>query len=217
MSKILIIAEHDGAVLNQSTAKVVACAAGIDGAEIDIAVFAASAAQVAAEAATLESVARVLTIENEANQHALAATLAPQIVAIAAGYSHVFGPSTTFGKDLMPRVAALLGVNQVSDIMSVVGSHTFKRPIYAGSVVVTMEAPADVPVVATVRTASYPAVGGGNAAAIENVDINVDLPQHTRYIELQAGSSDRPDLQTAGTVVAGGRALASAENFELIL
>jgi len=216
MSKILIIAEHDGAVLNQSTAKVVACAAGIDGAEIDIAVFAASAAQVAAEAATLESVARVLTIENEANQHALAATLAPQIVAIAAGYSHVFGPSTTFGKDLMPRVAALLGVNQISDIMSVVGSHTFKRPIYAGSVVVTMEAPADVPVVATVRTASYPAVGGGNAAAIENVDINVDLPQHTRYIELQAGSSDRPDLQTAGTVVAGGRALASAENFELI-
>jgi electron transfer flavoprotein alpha subunit len=116
----------------------------------------------------------------------------------------------------MPRVAALLGVNQISDVMSVSGPHTFKRPIYAGSVVVTMEAPVDVPVVATVRTASYSAIGSDNAATIESVDVNVELPQHTRYIELQAGSSDRPDLQTAATVVAGGRALASAENFELI-
>jgi len=216
MSKILIIAEHDGAALNPSTAKVVACAAEIDGAEIDIGVFASSATQVAAEAAVLDSVTRVLTVENEANQHALAAILAPQIVAIAKDYSHIFGPSTTFGKDLMPRVAALLGVNQISDVMSVHGTHTFKRPIYAGSVVVTMEAPVDVPVVATVRTASYSAIGSDNAATIESVDVNVELPQHTRYIELQAGSSDRPDLQTAATVVAGGRALASAENFELI-
>lgn len=216
MSKILIIAEHDGAALNPSTAKVVACAAEIDGAEIDIVVFASSTTQVVAEAAALDSVTRVLTVENEANQHALAAILAPQIVAIAKDYSHIFGPSTTFGKDLMPRVAALLGVNQISDVMSVNGPHTFKRPIYAGSVVVTMEAPVDVLVVATVRVASYSAIGSNNAATIESVDVNVELPQHTRYIELQAGSSDRPDLQTAATVVAGGRALASVENFELI-
>jgi len=216
MSKILIIAEHDGAVLNQSTAKVVACAAGIDGAEIDIAVFAASAAQVAAEAATLESVARVLTIENEANQHALAATLAPQIVAIAAGYSHVFGPSTTFGKDLMPRVAALLGVNQISDIMSVEGSHTFKRPVYAGNAVVTVEAPAGYPLVATVRIASYQAVNSGNSAPVEAKSVAVEIPDHTRVVELQSGQSDRPDLQTAARVVAGGRALGSTEGFDLI-
>ena len=135
-----------------------------------------------------------------------------QGVAAASGYSHVFGPSTTFGRDLMPRVAALLGVNQVSDIMSVEGSHTFKRPIYAGNAVVTLEAPADAVVVATVRTASYKAVGGGNSAPVESVECTAEIPAHTRFVELQAGSSDRPDLQTAAKVVAGGRALASASN-----
>ncbi len=216
MSRILVIAEHDGVVLNPSTAKTVACAAEIDGAEIDIAVLAESSLQVAAEAAALASVTRVRTVDNEANKHPLAAVLAPQIVALADGYSHVFGPSTTFGKDLMPRVAALLGVNQISDIMSVEGTHTFKRPIYAGNAIVTMEAPADVTVVATVRTASYSAVGGGNAATVESADISVELPTHTRFVEMQAGSSDRPDLQSAAKVVAGGRALASEDNFGLI-
>lgn len=216
MPKILLLAEHDGAVLNPSTAKTVACAAQIEGAEIDVVVLAESAAEVATEAAALDSVNRVLTVENQANEHALAAVLAPQIVALAAGYSHVFGPSTTFGKDVMPHVAALLGVNQISDVMSVEGTHTFKRPIYAGNAVVTMEAPADVPVVATVRIASYRAVGAGNSAKIESADISVELPTHTRFVDLQVGSSDRPDLQTAARVISGGRALASAENFDLI-
>lgn len=216
MSKILLIAEHDGAALNPSTAKVVACAAEIEGAEIEIVVLAESASQVAAEAASLTSVSRVLTVEDPANKHALAFALAPQIVALADGYSHIFGPSTTFGKDLMPRVAALLGVNQISDIMKVVGAHVFQRPIYAGNAVVTVEAPADAPVVATVRTASYRAVDGGNSASIEAADVSVDLPAHTRFVELKAASSDRPDLQTAARVVSGGRALASEENFDLI-
>ena len=216
MAKILVIAEHDGVALNPSTPKTVACAAEIDGAEIDIAVLAEASSQVATEAAALASVTRVRTVDNEANKHPLAAVLAPQIVALAEGYSHVFGPSTTFGKDLMPRVAALLGVNQISDIMSVEGTHTFKRPIYAGNAIVTMEAPADVTVVATVRTASYRAIGGGNAATIESADISVELPTHTRFVEMQVGSSDRPDLQAAPKVVAGGRALASEENFALI-
>ena len=216
MAKILIVAEHDGQALNPSVAKCVACAAEIDGAEIDVAVFAESAGDVAAEAAQLAGVAKVLTVENAANSAALAAVIAPQVVEIAASYSHVFGPSTTFGKDLMPRVAALLGVNQISDIMSVEGSHTFKRPIYAGNVVLTVEAPADLPVVATVRAASYSAVEGGNAAASEAVECTTELPTHTRYVELQAGTSDRPDLQTAAKVVSGGRALGSAENFDII-
>jgi electron transfer flavoprotein alpha subunit len=216
MSRILVIAEHDGSTLNASIAKTVACAAQIENAEIDILVLADAAAPVAAEAASLASVSRVLTIENEANAHALAALLAPQIVAAAQNYTHVFGPSTTFGKDLMPRVAALLGVNQISDIMSVAGSHEFKRPIYAGNVVVTLRAPADIIVVATVRTASYKAVDTGNSAPIESITVNADLPTHTRFVEAQAGSSDRPDLQTATSVVAGGRALGSVENFDLI-
>jgi electron transfer flavoprotein alpha subunit len=216
MSKILLIAEHDGSTLNPSTAKVVACATEIPDAVIDVVVLASSTAELAAQAATLDSVNRVLSVENAANDSALAAVLAPQIAILADGYTHVFGPSTTFGKDLMPRVAALLGVNQVSDIMSVAGSHTFKRPIYAGNAVLEIEAPADVTVVATVRIASYKAVGNGNSAPIESTTVDVDLPQHTRFVELQAGSSDRPDLQTAARVVAGGRALGSVESFDLI-
>ncbi len=216
MAKILVIAEHDGKTLNPSTAKCVACAAQVDGATIDVAVLGSNTGDVASQAAELDSVARVVTVDNEHNDPAIAAVLAPQIVALSDGYSHVFGPSTAFGKDLMPRVAALMGVNQISDIMSVDGSHEFKRPIYAGNAIVKVEAPADHPVVATVRTASYQAVGGGNSAAVESASVDVDLPSHTRFVELQTGASDRPDLQTAARVVAGGRALASEENFELI-
>jgi electron transfer flavoprotein alpha subunit len=216
MSRILIIAEHDGTTLNQSTAKCVACAASIDDAEIHLAVFAGKGSEIAAQAARLASVAKVIQVDNAANEHPLAATLAPQIAALAEGYSHVFGPSTTFGKDLMPSAAALLGVNQVSDIMEVLGSHKFKRPIYAGNVVVTVEASANLPVVATVRTASYQAVPEDNSAPIKTSSPIADIPDHTRYLETQSGTSDRPDLQTAAKVVSGGRALGSAENFELI-
>ena len=216
MARVLLIAEHDGTSLNSSTAKCVACAAQIDGAEIDVAVLADSAADIAAAAAKLDSVQRVLTVENPANGTATAAVLAPQIVALAEGYDYIFGPSSTFGKDLMPRVAALLGVNQVSDIMSVEGTHTFKRPVYAGNAVVTVEAPAGHPVVATVRIASYQAVGTGNSATVEAATVTAELPDHTRVVELQSGQSDRPDLQTAAKVIAGGRALGSIEGFDLI-
>ncbi len=216
MAKILVIAEHDGATLNPSVAKTVACAVEIDAAEIDVVVLAESAMSIAAEAAKLESISRVLTVENPANKDALAAIIAPQVAALANDYSHIFGPSTTFGKDLMPRVAALIGVNQISDIMSVDGSHTFKRPIYAGNAIVTVEAPSDYPVVATVRIASYEAVSANNSAPIENVDVSAELPTDTRFIVLQSGKSDRPDLQTAAKVVSGGRALGSSENFDLI-
>lgn len=216
MSKVLVIAEHNGTELNQSTAKCVACAKQIEGAEVDVAVFAASASSVAAEAADISGVERVLTVEREENDPAIAAVLAPQIAALASGYSHVFGPSTAFGKDLMPRVAALLGVNQISDVMRVEGTHRFRRPIYAGNAILTVEAPAETTVVATVRTASYQAAGGGNSATIESVTADAELPTHTRFVGVQTGQSDRPDLQTAAKVVSGGRALGSEENFELI-
>ena len=216
MAKILIVAEHDGSALNPSTAKCVSCAAAIDSAEIDVLVLADATAAIAAQAAEISSVNRVLTIERAENANPITVVLAPQIAEIAADYSHVLGPSTTFGKDLMPHVAALLGVNQVSDIMSVEGSHTFKRPVYAGNAVVTVEAPADIKLVATVRVASWQAASGGNSAAVEAVDATVDLPSHTRYLGLESAASDRPDLQTASRVVAGGRALGSEEQFDLI-
>jgi electron transfer flavoprotein alpha subunit len=216
MTKILVIAEHNGAALNPSTAKCVACAADVGASDIDVAVLGGSVADVAAQAAQINGVSRVLTHERPENDPAVAAILAPQIVAMADGYSHVFGPSTAFGKDLMPRVAALLGVNQVSDIMSVDGSHSFKRPIYAGNAIVSVEAPKDSVVVATVRTASYQAAEDGNSAAVESAAVDAEIPTHTRFVELKTGASDRPDLQTAAKVVSGGRALGSEEKFEII-
>ena len=216
MAKVLLIAEHDGSTLNPSTAKCVSCAAQIDGAEIDVAVFAAAPADVASQAAALDSVARVVTVEDAAHANLLAANVAPQAVELAADYDYVLGPSTTFGKDLMPRVAALLGVNQISDIMSVDGPLKFKRPIYAGNAIVSVEAPAGEKVVATVRTASYRAVGSGNSASVEAATLSAAPPGHTRFVELKTGASDRPDLQTAAKVVSGGRALASSENFDII-
>ncbi len=216
MSKILVIAEHDGGKLNASTLKSVTCATKVPGASVDVAVLAADAASVAAEAATIAGVSKVLVVENPANAEPLAAVYAPQIAKLAAGYTHVFGPSTTFGKDVMPRVAALLGVSQVSDIMAVEGTHVFKRPIYAGNAILTVEAPADAPVVATVRVASFEAAALGGNATIEKVDVAVPLPTHTRFVSRSAATSGRPDLQSAMRVVSGGRALGSADNFKII-
>lgn len=216
MSRILIIGEHDGQRLNQSTARCVACAIAIEPAAVDIVILGGNPGTIAAEAAALQGVTGVLTITNPANSNALAAVLAPQIVSLARDYDVVLAPSTTYGKDLLPRVAALLGVPQLSDIMSVVGPRTFQRPIYAGNALVTIEVPDGIKVVATVRGASFKPVGGGNAAPVRPVEVSAILPAHTRFIELRSGKTDRPDLQTARLVVSGGRGVGSAENFALL-
>jgi len=218
MSKILIVAEHLDGKLNASTARCVTCAKEIKPDAIDVLVLASSADAIANEAARIDGVSKVLTVARAENEHALAAIYAPQVAAAAKnGYTHVFAPSTTFGKDLAPRVAALLGVAQVSDIMAAEGAHTFKRPIYAGNAIVTVEAPQDQLLVATVRTASYAAAGNAETAApIEALALDVTLPNHTRFVELAQGKSDRPDLQGASRVVSGGRALGSADNFKII-
>jgi electron transfer flavoprotein alpha subunit len=179
-------------------------------------VLASDPTSVAAEAAQIAGVSKVLTVANPANGNAIAQVLAPQVAKLATTYTHVFGPSTTFGKDLMPCVAALLGVAQVSDVMAVEGSHTFKRPIYAGNAIITVEAPADHAVVATVRTASWPEAARGGSATLDAVNVDTALPNHTRHIGLAAGKSDRPDLQSARRVVSGGRGVGSAENFKII-
>ena len=216
MSKVLIVAEHLDGKLNAATAKTVSAAQALSPAAIDIVVLAADPAAVAAQAAQIAGVAKVRTVANAANANAIAQVQAPQVAALAQGYSHVFGPSTTFGKYLMPAVAALLGVNQVSDLMAVEGSHTFKRPIYAGNAIISVEAPADAIVVASVRTASWPEAARGGSAAIEAASVDAALPSHTRYIGLAAGKSDRPDLQSAKRVVSGGRGVGSQENFKII-
>jgi electron transfer flavoprotein alpha subunit len=221
MNRALVIAEHFQGKLNPSTAKCVSCAQGISDAAIDIVVLAADAAPVAAEAAALAGVQRVLTLQRPENAEALAAVWAPQIAALATGYTHLFGPSTTFGKDLMPRIAALLGVGQISDVMAVESALRLRRPVYASNAIITVEAPAGSIVVATVRVASFqPAAAGGNATieavASDAPAVTAKLPTTTRFVSRSAANADRPDLQTANRVVSGGRALASAENFKLL-
>jgi electron transfer flavoprotein alpha subunit len=218
MSKVLIVAEHLDGKLNSSTARCVSCAKDLKADAIDVLVLAADATAIAADAAKIDGVSKVLSVTRAENAHALAATCAPQIVAaVRNGYTHVLAPSTTFGKDVLPRVAALLGVAQVSDLSAVDGAHTFKRPIYAGNAIVTVEAPADQLLVATVRTASYAAAGAAaSAAPIEALTLDVALPGHTRFVELAQGKSDRPDLQGANRVVSGGRALGSSDAFKII-
>jgi electron transfer flavoprotein alpha subunit len=217
MSKILVIAEHLNGKLNSSTARAVSAAAAVKPEAIDVLVLADNVDTIASDAAKIEGVSRVLTIARAENAHPIAAVLAPQIAKAAAGYSHVFAPSTTFGKDVLPRVAALLGVAQVSDVMSVEGSHAFKRPIYAGNAIITVEADAGSTVVATIRTASWSAAASGaNSAPVEPLSVEVTLPSHTRFVELQSGKSDRPDLQSASKVVSGGRGVGSKENFDII-
>jgi len=216
MHKILIIGEHDGKTLNPATAKCVTCAKSIPQSDISVALFGADTSGVAAQAAAVSGVNAVLRVDRAENAHPLAAALAPQIAALAPGFTHILGPSTSFGKDLMPRVAALLGVPQVSDLMAVEGAHRFRRPIYAGNAIVTVEADPGRPLIATVRVASYEAAAAGGSAAIESKTLDVALPSHTRYVGAKSGSTDRPDLQTASRVVSGGRALGSAENFKLL-
>jgi len=216
MSKILVIAEHDNNEINSSTNKCISCATQIQGSEIDLVVFTDENNDVAEQAAKIDSVRSVIAIKAQYNANQTAAMLAPQIKAISDSYTHIFGPSTTFGKDLMPRIAALLDVNQISDVMEIVDPRTFKRPIYAGNAIITVESSSASKVVATVRTASFKAAESNNTAPIKELNIDVDVPNHTRFVSIQSGKTDRPDLQTAKKVVSGGRALASEENFEII-
>jgi len=216
MSNVLIIAQHHQGVLNSAVARTVSAAIALSPARIDVLVLADDPAAVATQAAQIAGVSQVLTLCHPANAQPIAQVLAPQIAHVAANYSHVFGPSTTYGKDVMPAVAALLGVNQISDLMSVEGSHTFTRPIYAGNAVITLEAPADRIVVATVRTASWAAAAGGNNAPVQALTVDVELPTHTRFIGLSSVQSERPDLQNAQRVISGGRGVGSEEGFQVV-
>lgn len=215
MSKILVIAEHDGTSLNLATAKCVSCAAAIGG-EIEIVVIGDGVDGVAAEATSLDGVSKVIAVNAEHLEAPLAANWAAEVVAMADNYTHLLGPSTTLGRDLMPRIAALCGVNQVSDIMEVKAPNTFKRPVYAGNAIIDVTVPEGMKVVATVRTASWKAVGSGGSASVETSAAANEPATHTRFVGMEVEGGERPDLQSAARVVSGGRALASEEQFELI-
>lgn len=214
MSKVLILAEHNGSQINQSTAKVLTAAKAMNAETIDVVLFAADAG-LASQVASLAGINEVKLVQCSDNHDQLAASIAPTIAQMGKEYSHVFGPSTTFGKDVMPRVAALLEVNQLSDVMEIIDANTFKRPIYAGNAIITVKT--DTPqIVATVRTASFAADKSTDGSATVTESTLETAASHTSFVELSTGNSDRPDLQTASKVISGGRGVGSEENFKIV-
>lgn len=215
MARVLLLAEHDGSRLNVSTARALRCAAELG--QVDVVVFGSDSQDVAGQAALLSGVERVLNVDRAENSHSVAAVIAPQLAALASEYDIVLAPSSTYGKDILPRAAALLAVPQISDIMEVVDARTFKRPIYAGNVISTVRVPEGCKIVGTVRIASFTAVEeSSQPVAVESVQTDVNIPSGTTWLGLEASGGDRPDLQSAARVVAGGRGLGSKENFAMV-
>jgi electron transfer flavoprotein alpha subunit len=216
MTRVLVIAEHDDTSLAPVNWNVVAAAESLRPETLDVAVLARETGMLAAEAARIGGVRRVRSIERPENSPCLAAAWAPQLAALAADYTHVFAPATTFGKDLLPRLAALLGVSALSDIAGIAGAHEFMRPVYAGNAVARIAADPARKLCATVRPTAFAAAPSTGTASVESVRLDIALPGHTRFIERQSGQAAGPELQTARRVVAGGRGLATGENFTLI-
>ena len=211
---ILVVAEHDNQSLKASTLAAVT-AAGQVGGEVHILVAGHNCHAVAEQAAKIVGIARVCLVEAEHYADALAENLAPLIVNLAKTYSHLLAPATTTGKNLMPRVAALLDVAQISEIVAVESSDTFVRPIYAGSVLATVRS-ADPVKVITVRNSAFaasPAEGG--AAPIVTVDA-AGKTNSSRFVSRQLTRSERPELSAARRVISGGRGMGSGENFKLL-
>jgi electron transfer flavoprotein alpha subunit len=207
----LLIAEHDNAHLKDATHKALSAATAL-GAPVHVLV-AGSNAKAAADAATkLDGVEKVLLADGAAYEHQLAEPTAALIVSLAASYDALVAPSTSNGKNIMPRVAALLDVMQVSDITKVVSPDTFERPIYAGNAIQTVQA-TDAKKVITVRTAAFPAVGEGGSASVETVNAAADA-QLSHFKGEEIAQNDRPELTSARIIISGGRSLGSAENFK---
>ncbi|HJM71253.1 MAG TPA: FAD-binding protein, partial [Gammaproteobacteria bacterium] len=172
---------------------------------------------IASKASSIESVKNVIAISNQAFQYPVSSILAPVVAEISKEYDCILLPSSTFGRDLAPRISAILDVNQVTDIMSVEGPRVFKRPIYAGNAIQTIKITEGEKILGTVRTASFKELGNLNSANVIEAEMpDVDLPNHTRFIKIESEKTERPDLQVASTVISGGRGVGSAENFELL-
>ncbi|HSF22638.1 MAG TPA: FAD-binding protein, partial [Blastocatellia bacterium] len=211
---ILVIAEHDNATLKSATLNTVSAAAKL-GQDISILVAGQGCDAVAKAASQVAGVQKVLVADARQYQHPIAENLAPLVTSLAKGYSHVLAPATTFGKNLMPRVAALLDVAQISEIVKVEAPDTFVRPIYAGNVLATVKSSDPIKII-TVRTTGFdPAPAQGGSAPIENLAA-APASNVTEYVGSQLTHSERPELSSARIVVSGGRGLGSGENFKLL-
>ncbi|MEQ1945102.1 electron transfer flavoprotein subunit alpha/FixB family protein [Mesorhizobium sp. VNQ89] len=211
---ILLIAEHDNQSLSDQTAKALSAAQKI-GSDIDVLVAGNGAKAAADAAAKLSGARKVLLAEAPALENRLAEPLAATIVSIAGNYDTIIAPATTSGKNVMPRVAALLDVAQISEIVEVVSADTFKRPIYAGNAIQTVQS-TDAKKVITVRTASFPAVAEGGSAVVEAVNAAAD-PGLSSFVENKLSASERPELTSAKIIISGGRALGSSEKFQEVI
>ncbi|MBB4834354.1 electron transfer flavoprotein subunit alpha/FixB family protein [Acinetobacter schindleri] len=212
---ILVIAEHDNKALNAATLNVVAAAQKIGG-DITVLVAGSGAQAVADQAAKVAGVSKVLLADDAAYANQLAENVAKLVAELGKGYSHILAASTTTGKNILPRAAALLDVSMITDIIAVDSANTFKRPIYAGNAIATVESSESV-VVATVRgTAFDPVAAEGGSAAIEAATATGDAGI-SKFINEEIVKSERPELTAARIVVSGGRGVGSGENYHKIL
>ncbi|MER9594202.1 electron transfer flavoprotein subunit alpha/FixB family protein [Mesorhizobium sp. M0244] len=211
---ILLIAEHDNATLSDQTAKALSAALQI-GSDVHVLVAGKSAKGAADAAAKLKGVTKVLLAEADELAERLAEPTAALVVSLAGAYDTIIAPATSSGKNVAPRVAALLDVAQVSEIIEVVSPDTFKRPIYAGNAIQTVQS-TDAKKVITVRTASFPVASQGNAAAVEIISAAAD-PGVSSFIENKLSGTDRPELTSARIIISGGRALGSSEKFQEVI
>ncbi|GAB4236825.1 MAG: electron transfer flavoprotein subunit alpha/FixB family protein [Methyloligellaceae bacterium] len=210
----LLLAEHDNKTLSPATARALSAAREVDG-EVDILVAGAECRAVAEAAAKLEGVRKVLLAEAPHLAHHLAEEMAALITSLAEGYGAILAPATTTGKNVMPRVAALLDVAQVSDIIAVKSPDTFERPIYAGNAIQTVQASDPLKVI-TVRTTAFPAAAEGGSASIEEAAVP-DPVGISAFGGEELSKSDRPELTSARVIVSGGRGLGSGENFQKVI
>ena len=206
----LVIAEHDNAELKAQTLVAVAAAQAIGG-DIDILVTGSGVDGVASAASQIAGVGKVLVADNGAYEHQLAENIAAAVVAAADGYSHIVAAHTTTGKNYLPRVAALLDVAQISDIVGVVDADTFKRPIYAGNAIATVKSNDAVKVVSVRGTAYDPAPAEGGSAAVEQLDSAHDQGVSS-FVGEEIAKSERPELTSAGIIISGGRGMQSGDN-----
>jgi electron transfer flavoprotein alpha subunit len=211
---ILLLAEHDNSSLNDQTAKALSAASKIGG-DVHVLVAGSGAKAAADDAAKLAGVSKVLLADDAGLANNLAEPLAALIVSLAGSYDTIIAAATASAKNVMPRVAALLDVMQVSEIIEVVSADTFKRPIYAGNAIQTVQS-TDAKKVITVRTASFQAAGEGGSASVETVSAAAN-PGLSSFVSDALSSSERPELTSAKIIISGGRALGSAEKFQEVI
>jgi len=210
---VLVLAEHDNSELKAATLNAVTAAKELG--DVTVLVAGAGCQAVADAAAKVDGVAKVLVADAALYEHTLAETIAPLLVKLAADYDVVMAAATTTGKNIMPRVAAMLDVQQISDISAVIDADTFKRPIYAGNAIATVKS-SDAKKVITVRITAFEAAASeGGAAAVDAIDAAED-PGISSFIRAELTKSERPELTAASVIISGGRGMASGDNFHLL-